>query len=290
MLIEAKKYGAPLQVEQESQLFRYFTATSARFGILTDGVFYRFFSDLDESKVMDQKPFFEFNMLDFTDAQVEQLKRFHKENFNLNATIEAAREAKYTNEVKRVLAEEFANPSRELVHMIARRVHGGGTSAAVRRQFESLAKTAFSQFISDRINARLKSALESGNHALPEADASQEVRPPKPPVELPRDLYMDTMTGIKAKAREDTEGVVVLEGSMVGKKAAPTLNAALRQRRETALAEGRCWSRKGSSTGLRKTNGSTHSVRQPHMCSASQRAALPRGGVRTVGVLARPDK
>ena len=48
VLIEAKRYGATLNVAHESQLFRYFSATPAvRFGILTDGVIFRFYSDLE---------------------------------------------------------------------------------------------------------------------------------------------------------------------------------------------------------------------------------------------------
>ena len=237
VLIEAKKYGTPLQVQQESQLFRYFSATNTRFGILTDGVLYRFFSDLDEPKQMDQKPFFEFNMLDFTDVQVEQLKQFHKENFNPAETIEAARELKYTNEVKRVLGEEMGAPSEEFVRFVLGRIEYPGMRTQNRiAQFLPLVKLAFNQFVSDRIDARLKSALESGNQRPPEGDAVRDVRPPaKPPVELPRDLFIKTRNGIEAKGREDAEGVVVLEGSLVAKETSPSVEGEIRGRRDTAL-------------------------------------------------------
>ena len=115
VLIEAKKHGSNLRVEQESQLFRYFSATTARFGILTDGIAYRFYSDLDEPREMDKRPFFEFNMLDFTDVQVEQLKQFHKDSFDPTETVEAARELKYTNEIIRTLSEEMKNPTDDFV-------------------------------------------------------------------------------------------------------------------------------------------------------------------------------
>ena len=63
------------------QLAKYFRFTQARFGILTDGISYRFFTDLDKPNVMDLKPFFEFNSFDCTDSQVEKLKRFTKSDF-----------------------------------------------------------------------------------------------------------------------------------------------------------------------------------------------------------------
>ena len=43
VLIECKKLGTKLSSESVSQLLRYFGVTEARVGILTDGIFYRFF-------------------------------------------------------------------------------------------------------------------------------------------------------------------------------------------------------------------------------------------------------
>ena len=160
ILIECKKYGSNLDNEEMSQLLRYFTVTEARFGILTDGIIYRFFSDLDQPNVMDPKPFFEFNMLDFTEAHVEQLKRFTKSAFDLLETVDAARELKYTTEIKRILAEELSSPSEEFVKFIVKRVHKGIATQTVKEQFSTLTQQAFAQFINDRINTRLQSALE----------------------------------------------------------------------------------------------------------------------------------
>ena len=70
LLIECKKISADLQKDHASQLYRYFSTTEARFGVLTNGSDYAFYSDIDESNKMDSKPFFEFNLLDFDDIQV----------------------------------------------------------------------------------------------------------------------------------------------------------------------------------------------------------------------------
>lgn len=64
MLFECKSVGTDLDKVTPSQLFRYFTVTRARLGVLTNGVVYRFFSDLEELNKMDSKPFLEFNLLD----------------------------------------------------------------------------------------------------------------------------------------------------------------------------------------------------------------------------------
>ena len=56
MLIECKKVSDPLDVSKASQLSRYFSQTPAHIGILTNGVAYKFFSDLDAENVMDATP------------------------------------------------------------------------------------------------------------------------------------------------------------------------------------------------------------------------------------------
>lgn len=62
IIIEAKSVQRNLE-KHDSQLFRYFATTSAKFAILTNGIRYRFFTDLDNSNKMDELPFLDFNLL-----------------------------------------------------------------------------------------------------------------------------------------------------------------------------------------------------------------------------------
>ena len=163
VLVECKKYGSNLNEAEISQLLRYFTVTEARFGVLTDGVTYRFFSDLDDPNVMDPCPFFEFNMLDFTEAQAGALKRFTKTAFDTSEIVDAARDLKYTTEIKRVLSEEFSGPSDDFVRFIIKQVYKGVATSSVREMFSALTHQALTQFINERIDNRLKSALEQGD-------------------------------------------------------------------------------------------------------------------------------
>ena len=239
MLIEAKKYGTILKVEQESQLFRYFAATNTRFGILTDGIVYRFFSDLDEPKEMDKKPFFEFDILDFTDTQVDQLKQFHKDNFNVVETIEAARELKYTNEVKRVLGEEMKGPCDEFVRFVLNRIDYPGVRTKSRiEQFAPVVQQAFAQFVKDIIDARLKSALERGNEQPPDASVEDvQVAPVEIPA-FPWYLFLKNRTGVQAQARQDDEGFLLLAGSQVVKEEVTSISRSLSEFRQTMLRDG----------------------------------------------------
>src|SRR3954465_5749281 len=47
MLVECKPANTELNLNNASQLFRYFSTTDARVAILTNGVVYKFFSDID---------------------------------------------------------------------------------------------------------------------------------------------------------------------------------------------------------------------------------------------------
>ena len=179
ILIEAKVYGSNLADAEISQLLRYFTVTDARFGILTDGISYRFFSDLDQPNVMDAKPFFEFNMLDFTEPEVDQLKRFTKDSFDLGEIVGAARELKHMTEFRRVLAEESIEPTDDFVVFMTRSAFGRSAPKRTRAQLQPVVRKAFAQFINDRIDVRLKYAREREEGQTPEADDSpaQEEQP-----------------------------------------------------------------------------------------------------------------
>ena len=153
LLIECKTYGTTLNEKIVSQLLRYFLTTEARFGILTDGIVYRFFSDLDTDNKMDLEPFFEFNMLDFTEAQVEELKRFTKADFDVDENVIAATALKYTTEIKRMFAQELHSPSKEFIQFILKRVYKGKATQKTLERFNSLGQQAFAQFISEQGSA-----------------------------------------------------------------------------------------------------------------------------------------
>ena len=161
MLFECKYCDSELDNGHASQLYRYFSVTEARFGVLTNGISYQFYSDLDEQNKMDSKPFFEFNMLDIKEPFVEELKKFTKSSFDLDNILTTASELKYTREIERIIAEQMNNPADEFVKFFASQVYHGRMTQPVREQFAQITKQALKQFINDRISERLKSALES---------------------------------------------------------------------------------------------------------------------------------
>ncbi|WP_341677909.1 type I restriction endonuclease [Niveibacterium sp. SC-1] len=160
MLFECKKCGGDLSINHASQLFRYFHVTEARFGVLTNGLVYRFFTDLEQPNKMDEKPFFEFNILDFKERDVEELKKFAKSAFDLDAILTTANDLKYTRAIQTKLGELMANPSEEFVRLLSSGLIGARKfTPAIRDQFTGISRRAFEQFIGERINERLKGAM-----------------------------------------------------------------------------------------------------------------------------------
>lgn len=172
ILVECKLIGTDLDKLTPSQLYRYFSVTEARFGVLTDGVNYQFFSDLDSPNKMDARPFFEFNLLQVNAQSAEQLKKFAKDGFDIENILSTASDLKYTKGIKRILSEEWLNPTEEFVRLFASRVYDGRMTQTVKDQFTEITRKAFQAFVNDHINRRLKSALEneSGIRVTPPAD------------------------------------------------------------------------------------------------------------------------
>jgi hypothetical protein len=161
ILIECKPLGSTLNAKCASQLFRYFSVTDARFSILTDGVRYLFFSDLESQNKMDERPFLEFNILQFTDSDVDELKKFSKSTFNLESILSRASTLKYHKALLAEIRTEFENPSEDLVRLLTSRVYEGRFTQQIKEQFTSLTHSALRDFIRERINERLQSALDT---------------------------------------------------------------------------------------------------------------------------------
>ncbi len=160
MIFECKKSGGDLTINNASQLFRYFHVTEARFAVLTNGIVYRFFTDLEQPNKMDEKPFFEFNILDFKERDIEELKKFAKSAFDLESILTTASDLKYTKAIKNKLNDWLTNPPEEFVKILTIDfVPNKRFTPAMKDQFTAITKYATEILISDRINERLKGAM-----------------------------------------------------------------------------------------------------------------------------------
>lgn len=164
VLIEAKRIGSALTLENASQLFRYFAATSARIALLTNGQTYHFYTDLDRPNTMDAKPFLILDLDDIDEMLIPELKKLTKDEFDLDSVVNAAGELKYIGELKRVLTAQFREPDDEWLKFLTTRVYEGAFTQRVKEQFRVLVAKAMRQFLADQASDRLKAALGAPNY------------------------------------------------------------------------------------------------------------------------------
>lgn len=158
ILIEAKSVNDTL-TKHDAQLFRYFTVTEAKFAILTNGIIYKFYTDLEEKNKMDEKPFLEINILDMTDAQISELKKFAKDSFDIDTIFNTASELKYTSLIKSQLANQLNNPTDDFIRFLINDFYSGVKTSSVVEKFKPIVKKSFQQFVNDFMNDKIKSIL-----------------------------------------------------------------------------------------------------------------------------------
>jgi predicted type IV restriction endonuclease len=173
ILIECKPAKSNLCDANMSQLFRYFHSTSknSRIAILTNGVNYLFFSDLEEPNKMDKRPFLELDMLNPRKNLLAEVKKLGKEKFDLDRMLSTANELKYTSQIKKIIAEQFENPDEQFVRYFFTTVNSGSRFTAIAKEhFTEYVKKASHQFINESVSDFLDSVKAVQN----EGEKSEE--------------------------------------------------------------------------------------------------------------------
>jgi hypothetical protein len=170
ILVECKHWAQNLDLH-DGQLLRYFHVSKAKFGVLTNGVKYKFYSDLVEANKMDEKPFFEFDIAEINDVQIEELKKFHRDYFKIEEILNTASELKYIKEIKNILSQEFKTPSDVFVKFFVNQVYPGRATEKVMQQFQEYVRKSCSQTVNEWITDRLKTALNKENDVVLEANS-----------------------------------------------------------------------------------------------------------------------
>lgn len=172
ILIEAKWIGEKLQ-KHDSQLFRYFGTSKAKFAILTNGQIYKFFTDLEEANKMDEKPFLTIDVLDIKDPQISELKKFCKSNFDIDAIFDIASELKYVNAFKNLFLEQLQSPTDDFVKLFLNDIYSGVKTQNVIDKFRPILKKSLNQCITETMNDKIKTVLDKN-------DAAEEEQPDLP--------------------------------------------------------------------------------------------------------------
>ncbi len=142
-----------------SQLHRYYHVSKARFGVLTNGTLYNFYTDLEKPNIMDEKPFFTIDIEDLKDSSIKILEGFTKNQYNLESILDSAEGLKYIKAIRKEFEKEIEQPSDELVRLLVNRFFDKPLTANRMSTFKEYTKKALTVSINESISDRLKSAL-----------------------------------------------------------------------------------------------------------------------------------
>ena len=158
LIIECKSWRENVDAHN-SQLHRYYHVSKARFGVLTNGIIYNFYTDLEKPNIMDEKPFFTINLDNIKDNSIKVLESFTKSGYNLESILDSAEALKYIKAIRKEFEKEIENPSDEIVKLLVNRFFERPLTANRMVVFKEYTKRALSLSISESISSRLKSAL-----------------------------------------------------------------------------------------------------------------------------------
>lgn len=163
IIIEAKPHTMDLNSKQIGQLSRYFHTTEASIGILTNGIEYQFYSDTIKQNVMDDEPFFTFNILNFDKAMIKELSQFEKDNYDCENISVAAANLKIMNNLKDQFHSFFNEPSDEFIKLCLKGIYEGQIRQTIIDEYRIIVKTAFKRFINDQLDITLQKASSALN-------------------------------------------------------------------------------------------------------------------------------
>lgn len=182
ILIECKAITEKLD-KHDSQLFRYFGTSSAKFAILTNGQFYRFYTDLDNPNKMDEAPFLTINILNIKDNQVPELKKFCKSSFDVDSIFSAASDLKYAQDFKATFTAQLESPSDEFTKFFLQGCYHGAKTQNVVDKFRPVLRKALNDLISEMMNDKIKVALGGDGGSISAPSTEPKAEPVPAPVE-----------------------------------------------------------------------------------------------------------
>ncbi len=189
ILIEAKCMSENIDSVHDSQLAMYLNASKAKFGILTNGVKYKFYTDLDETNKMDQTPFLEIDLLDLKEHHIAEVKKFYKENFNEENIFSTASELRFSKEIKKYFASQLNTPSDDFVRTIlASGIYPGQKNQAVIEKFKPIIKKSLNDYMNEAMNEKIMAALKNNSEDSREAEGDTDA----PAVEAAKEIDIET--------------------------------------------------------------------------------------------------
>jgi predicted type IV restriction endonuclease len=186
MFIEAKSYTSNL-TNHAPQLSRYFNSTlGVTIGAITNGKEWRFFTDLINPNVMDEKPFL---VVDFTKHKAEeltQLAEFKHDNFHVEKLRYFAEENQYIQQFKSVIKKCINEVDIDFVRYVAQQ-------ANINRQLNTKFLESIQPFVKQAVEKAISDTVVKGLSA-PTIITAQPIEPQ----ELKKEIYDEPIETINS--------------------------------------------------------------------------------------------
>ncbi|AVX21641.1 hypothetical protein SAMN02745885_01610 [Carboxydocella sporoproducens DSM 16521] len=184
IFIEAKSISERLE-NHDAQLSRYFNSTpEVKIAILTNGIKYKFFTDLNQNNVMDSTPFYEFDIEHIRDVDVETISKFRKDAFDQEGLVRFAEELVYMANLNSNLKELFKNPSDEFVRFLIKDFSETRITSNVIERFKPIVKKAIQSTLVEIISQGILKSDEYDNTVPPSDSENPENTETQPGQEI----------------------------------------------------------------------------------------------------------
>ncbi len=149
IIVECKCSGNALNSQHEAQLQGYFASLCAKIAILTNGIVYQFYTDIERANLLDKTPFMTFDVLNQDPALINELEHFCKDKFNSGEAFKTARRLKYSTAIKGFLCKQLVNPTNDFVKAAISQVDGIEAHNEAVEEMRPLVKACFAEFINE---------------------------------------------------------------------------------------------------------------------------------------------
>lgn len=174
IFIEAKAYNENLN-NHAPQLMRYFNASpEVEFAVITNGREWRFFTDLKNKNVMDDKPFLTINFEKLDPTKITKLSRFCHDNFQADTLRVLAEESAYLSLFTKTISSSLKEVDPDFVRFVASHSNiGRQLTQKFIENVTPLVKQAVEKAVSDMVVSGL-SNTPINNASITESNPPQE--------------------------------------------------------------------------------------------------------------------
>lgn len=168
MFIEAKSFSEKID-NHCPQLSRYFNSTpEVTISAITNGIEWRFFTDLKQKNIMDSSPFLKLRMDSLNDSDISQLFRFRYDKFKPEALRTLAEESVYLNAFTKTISSSLREVDPEFVRYVASRSN-------IERQLNQRFLESVTPLVKQAVKRAVSAMVVSGLSTQPSTESAEDV-------------------------------------------------------------------------------------------------------------------